>query len=83
MHSVALEAGVDPSHLSKVMRQASYKTPSAALAEKVARALNLPSDYFPEYREAVLLARMKSDPELRDSLFDELGLGEQTPSGRR
>jgi len=73
MSAVAREAGVDASHLSKVLRHASYKTPSARLTEKVARALGLPAHYFPEYREATILARVRADPSLRDELFDALG----------
>jgi transcriptional regulator with XRE-family HTH domain len=72
MHSLARGAGVNPSHLSKVLRQAHYKTPSARLAEKVARALDLPPEYFPEYREAVVLARVKRDAQYRDQLFEKL-----------
>src|SRR5215212_4050871 len=72
MHSLARQAGINPSHLSKILRQSHYKRPSANLAEKVARALDLSPEYFPEYREAALVARLKRDPEYRDALFDEL-----------
>lgn len=83
MHSLAREARINPSHLSKVLRQAHYKTPSAALAEKVARALDLPPEYFAEYREAVLISRLKRDPRYRDELFDELAPEERgRPPGR-
>jgi hypothetical protein len=32
-------------------------------------ALGLPRDYFPEYREAFVIDRVRSDPRLRDELY--------------
>ncbi len=46
-----------------------YKTPSAELARRVAVALGLPEDYFPEFREAFVLERVRSDPRLREQLY--------------
>jgi len=39
---------------------------------RVADALELPHDYFPELREAAVIERLKTDPELRDKLYREL-----------
>ena len=72
LRRLAREAGVDPSHLSRVLRQTGYKTPSGELTGKVAEALGLPSDYFPEYRQAVVLARVRTDTALRERLYAEL-----------
>lgn len=72
LRRLAREAGIDPSHLSRVLRQSSYKTPSGELTGKVAEALGLPKDYFPEYRQAVVLERVQADAELRDRLYSEL-----------
>lgn len=66
------EAGVDPSHLSRVLRQTGYKTPSGELTGKVAEALGLPRDYFPEYRQAVVVERIRTDRDLRERLYAEL-----------
>jgi len=32
--------------------------------------LNLPEDYFPEYREAAVIEHLKADPKLRDELYE-------------
>jgi len=72
LRRLAREAGVDPSHLSRVLRRASYKTPSGELTRKVAEALALPKDYFPEYRQAVVLERIRTDSRLRERLYAEL-----------
>jgi hypothetical protein len=50
-----------PSYTTK-----NYKTPSAELAGSVAKALGLPKDYFPEFREAFVIDKVKSDPRLRE-----------------
>jgi transcriptional regulator with XRE-family HTH domain len=71
--AIARDAGVTPSYLSKVLRRAYYKTPSGALTAKVARSLGLPTEYFPEYREAMVVDRLKSDPSFRERIFDQLG----------
>jgi hypothetical protein len=50
---------------------ASY-TPSGKLTRKVAEALALPHDYFPEYRQAVVLERIRADSRIRQRLYAEL-----------
>lgn len=70
IRALAREAGVTDAHLSRVLRQVNYKTPSADLAGRVARALKLPMDYFPEYREGLVLDVLHGDPRLRDELYD-------------
>lgn len=59
-------------HLSRVLRGANYKSASAGLARRVAGALGLESDYFPEAREGYVIERIRHDPRLRDDLFDRL-----------
>lgn len=72
LRRLAREAGVDPSHLSRVLRRTGYKTPSGELTRKVAEALGLPEDYFLEYRQAVVLERIQRDSSLRERLYREL-----------
>jgi transcriptional regulator with XRE-family HTH domain len=62
---------IDPTHLSRVVRSAG-KVPSRELARRAALALELPYDYFPEYREAVVVERIRRNPAFRDDLYDEL-----------
>jgi transcriptional regulator with XRE-family HTH domain len=69
---LAIEAGVERGYLWKVIRRRGYKTPSVRLTEAVAKALGLPSDYFPEYREGVVVDRVRRDEHLRDEVFDGL-----------
>jgi hypothetical protein len=49
-----------------------YKTASADLARRVAIALDVPEDYFPEFREAFVIERIRRDPRLREKLYKEL-----------
>jgi len=70
--TLAREVGVSASHLSRVLRGASYKSPSRDLVAKVARAFGLPEDYFPEYREAVVIERVRRDAGWRDRLYRQV-----------
>lgn len=72
IRELARRAGVTDAHLSRVLRRASYKTPSGDLARRVATALGLPDDYFPEFREAFVLEAVKADARLRDELYERL-----------
>lgn len=69
MRELARRAQIDSSHLSRVLRGVNYKSPSPQLARKVAIALNLPPDYFPEFREGFVLDRIRADKALRERLY--------------
>lgn len=73
IRALAIRAGVSPSHLGRVLRQSDYKTPSVELCRRLAQALDLPEDYWPEYRERVVVDRVRSDPALREELYARLG----------
>jgi len=70
--ALAATIGISDSHLSRVLRRADYKTPSPDLTKRVALALGLPPDYFPEFREAYVIEQVKSDPKLRNTLYARL-----------
>lgn len=72
VRALAIKAEVSASHLGRVLRQQDYKTPSAELCRRVARALGLPEDYWPEYRERAVIDRIRSDPGLREDLYSRL-----------
>lgn len=72
IRAVARSAEVDPGHLSRVLRGARGKNVSPDLAGRVAKALGLPEDYFPEWREAVIVDRIREDPKLRDQIYDRV-----------
>ena len=72
IRELARRAGVTDAHLSRVLRGVNYKAPSGDLARRVAVALDLPEDYFPEFREAFVFDRIKTDPKLRNQLYARL-----------
>lgn len=72
IRAVARMAEIDPTHLSRVLRGARGKTASPDLTRRVAEALGLPADYFPEWREAAILDRVRDDPALRDEIYDRI-----------
>lgn len=72
IRALARSAGVTDAHLSRVLRRSAYKTASGDLARRVATALGLPEDYFPEYREAYVIERVRQEERLRDSLYARL-----------
>jgi len=73
LRALAREVGVTDAHLSRLLRGVGYRTkPSANLAHRVALALELPPDYFREYREALVIEQVKNDPRLREELYDRL-----------
>jgi hypothetical protein len=49
-----------------------YKTPSGELVRRIAVALDLPYDYFPEYRASVVFEKISADGALRDELYERL-----------
>ena len=75
IRALARSAQVDPAHLSRVLRGARGKTPSPDLVRRVTEALELPVDYFPEWREAVIIERIQADSRLRDRIYDRIRQG--------
>ena len=73
LRALARASGVTDAHLSRVLREVNYKSPSGDLARRVAIALGLPGDYFPEFREAYVIDQIKRKPRLRDDLYRRLG----------
>jgi transcriptional regulator with XRE-family HTH domain len=69
---LATAVGVDPAHISRALATPEARRPSAALAGRVAIALGLPPDYFPEYREEQVIAAVRRDPQLRERLYRTL-----------
>ena len=77
IRALAREVGVTDGHLSRVLRRVNYKTPGPELARRVAIALGLPPDYFPEYRKGFVLERIRTDAVLCDELYAKVA-GERT-----
>jgi transcriptional regulator with XRE-family HTH domain len=74
---------LNPSHLSRVLRGADRTRPSIDLIQRVADALGVPRAYFAEVREAAVIEKLRSDPELRDRLYDRLKNERALKSRRR
>jgi transcriptional regulator with XRE-family HTH domain len=72
VRSLARQIDINSSHLSRVIRRKDYKTPSSDLMRRISEALGLPDDYFPEYRELVVIDRVKRDAALRDEIYAHL-----------
>jgi transcriptional regulator with XRE-family HTH domain len=72
VRQLAKDAGVSDAHLSRVLRGVNYKSPSGDLTRRVALALGLSEDYFPEFREAFVLERVRATPSLREQLYTRL-----------
>jgi transcriptional regulator with XRE-family HTH domain len=66
---LAAAVGVDPAHISRTLGRSPRREPSGLLAGRVAIALDLPPDYFPEYREAEVIAAVRRNPRLRERLY--------------
>jgi transcriptional regulator with XRE-family HTH domain len=64
--------GVDPAHISRTLGRSPERGPTGRFAARVAIALGLPEDYFPEYREEQVIAAVRRDPQLRERLYRAL-----------
>jgi len=62
--------GFGQAYLSRVL--GGQRAPSLRLLEAVTKGLGLPKDYFPEYREQVVIEAIKEDGGLRDKIYDSL-----------
>jgi transcriptional regulator with XRE-family HTH domain len=82
---LAAEVGVSPSHLSRLLRRADYRnTPSAELMRRIALALNLPPDYFTEFRQAAVIERVLRDDAFCEASYSRLKkLDDQSKPRRR
>jgi transcriptional regulator with XRE-family HTH domain len=69
---LARVAGVDPGYISRALRRGRRDAVAPELAARVASALDLPEDYFPECRERQVIEAVRNDPALRDRLHRRL-----------
>jgi hypothetical protein len=70
----ARRIGLDRSFFRKALRGSDYKRLAPEHIAALSEAAGLSREYFPEVREAAVVDAVRSDPGLRDRLFDELGL---------
>ena len=74
LRSLATDVGVNQSYLSRIIRAdgPAARRATPAIARRIAAALDLPEDYFPEAREGYVVDRLREDGALRDRLYDRL-----------
>ncbi len=66
---LARRVQVDPTFLSRALRRVRYKSISGRLAGRIAEALDLPVDYFPEFRRDYVVERLGADGKLLDEAY--------------
>lgn len=64
--------GVDPAHISRLLKRRSRLRATPQLMSRVARAFELDPEFFVEYREWCVLEAMRSNPSLRERLYGML-----------
>src|SRR5579862_623857 len=69
---------MDPTHLSRI-RRARKRLPDD-LPRRVAVALGLPEDYFPETREAFILEAIRREPDLLERIYRTISRAKSGPS---
>lgn len=72
LRGLAELAEVNQSHLSRSLRAGSGRFISGELAERLALALGLPADYFPETRASRVHQAIDADPVLREKVYRAL-----------
>jgi transcriptional regulator with XRE-family HTH domain len=74
LSGLASQVGVHRAHLWRIVHgEGKERKPvSPELCRKIALALNLPEDYFPEAREDAVMKAVREDPDLRDQIYDSL-----------
>jgi transcriptional regulator with XRE-family HTH domain len=75
LRALASEIGVNQSYLSRVLGPRGIKASRRAspeAARKIALALGLPEDYFPEVREDYVVVRVRNEPATRDRFYRQL-----------
>jgi transcriptional regulator with XRE-family HTH domain len=72
LRALAHEVDVDHSHISRALRAGNGRVISGELASRIAEALGLPFDYFPETRTAFVHQAIDADAELRERIYRAL-----------
>ena len=83
VRTLARTVGVGDDHLSRILRGARGKRATSELTRRVAIALNLPEDYFPEARLAFIMERLGDHAALRDKVYDQLRKEKSPADGSR
>jgi transcriptional regulator with XRE-family HTH domain len=66
---LAAAVGVDPAHVSRLLKRGTRLRATPQLLARVAHALEVEPDCFVEYREWCVLEAVRRNPSLRERLF--------------
>lgn len=66
---LAAAVGVDPAHISRLLKRNSRLNATPQLIARVARAFGVDPGYFAEYREWCVLEAVRRNPSLRERLY--------------
>ena len=69
IRQLARDIDLPQSYISRVLH--GDRAASKNLLGRAAAELGLPVDYFPEYRELVAIEAIKSDPRLRERIYEQ------------
>jgi transcriptional regulator with XRE-family HTH domain len=61
--------GVDPAHVSRLLKRGTRLRATPQLVARVARAFEVEPAYFVEYREWCVVEAVRGNPSLRERLF--------------
>jgi transcriptional regulator with XRE-family HTH domain len=81
LRELSRRLGMDATYLSRVRR--GQKRLPDDLPKRVAVALGLPEDYFPEAREALIVDAVRRQPELRERVYRTVSQTRPVPSPKR
>jgi transcriptional regulator with XRE-family HTH domain len=81
LRALARMVDVGGDHLSRVLRGDRGKRATGELTRRVAIALGLPEDYFPEARLDYAVEHLVEHPTLRDRVYDQLRKEESRADG--
>jgi transcriptional regulator with XRE-family HTH domain len=80
---LAATVGVDPAHVSRLLKRGSRLRATPELMTRVARAFGVQPEYFAEYREWCVLEAIRRNPSLRERLFARVVAPAATAASRR
>ena len=61
--------GVDPAHISRLLKPGSRLRATPELLARIARACDVGPEFFAEYREWCVLEAVRGNPSLRERLY--------------
>jgi len=72
---LAAAVGVDPAHISRLLKRGSRLRATPQLLARIAGAFDLEPDHFAEYREWCVLEAVRRNPTLRERLYARVAAG--------